>query len=72
MQVELTVQKSLFRLFGSALGGVIGFCAMLRTQSATNPYILMAVLCTIVFVGSFPANTDVRSDQAWHTLACHG
>jgi hypothetical protein len=61
MQVELTVQKSIFRVFGSGLGGAVGFCVMLNTRSATNPYALMAILCTIVFVGSFPANTDVRT-----------
>jgi len=58
-QLELTVQKSLFRMVGTVAGGVVGYCVMLKPQSANNPYAIMALACTIVFFASFPAHTEV-------------
>ena len=59
-QLEATLQKTLFRIVGTVFGGLIGFLVMLKSKSATNPYALMTIMCTIVFLGSFPANTQVR------------
>ncbi len=58
-QLEATLQKSAFRMVGTVAGGVIGYCVMLKPQSATNPYALMAIACTIAFFSAFPANTQV-------------
>ena len=54
------MQKSVFRVFGTVLGGALGFCAMADTRSATNPYALMTILCSIAFLASFLTNTPVR------------
>ena len=58
-QVETTLQKSIFRVFGTVLGGALGFAAMTDTRSAQNPYALMAILCTIAFFASFLTNSPV-------------
>lgn len=39
------------RAVGTVVGGVVGYVAMLRPQSATNPYALTAILCTCVALG---------------------
>lgn len=54
-KVETTVQKGIFRAAGTVFGGAIGYAAMLRTQSATSPVLLVAVLCVWVFLGSWLA-----------------
>ena len=54
-KVETTMQKGIFRAAGTVFGGAIGFAAMLRTQSATSPVLLVAVLCMWVFLGSWLA-----------------
>ena len=59
--METTLQKSIFRVFGTVLGGALGFAAMTDTRSAQNPYALMAILCTIAFFASFLTNSPVRS-----------
>ena len=46
-------------MVGTVAGGVIGYCVMLNTKSATNPYALMVIACTIAFFSAFPANTQV-------------
>ena len=46
-------------MVSTVAGGVVGYCVMLKPQAATNPYAIMAIACTIVFVASFPANTRV-------------
>ena len=60
-QLETTLQKSIFRVFGTVAGGALGFAAMTDTRSAQNPYALMAILCTIAFFASFLTNSPVRS-----------
>ncbi len=41
--------------------GAVGYVAMLRPASATNPYALTVILCAWVFIGSFLAlKTEVR------------
>lgn len=60
-KVETTVQKGIFRAAGTVFGGAIGYAAMLRTQSATSPVLLVAVLCVWVFLGSWLAlKTEIR------------
>ena len=59
VQIEATLQKTVFRIIGTVVGGLIGFLVMLKTESATNPYALMTIMCTIVFLSSFPSTTQV-------------
>lgn len=67
-KVETTVQKGIFRAAGTVFGGAIGYAAMLRTQSATSPVLLVVVLCVWVFFGSWLAlKTEV--DHASKSLA---
>lgn len=61
--METTLQKSIFRVFGTVLGGALGFAAMTDTRSAQNPYALMAILCTIAFFASFLTNSPVRMSE---------
>ena len=46
-------------MVSTVAGGVVGYCVMLKPRAATNPYAIMTIACTIVFVASFPANTRV-------------
>lgn len=70
-KVETTVQKGIFRAVGTVVGGAIGYAAMLRTQSATNPVVLVAVLCLWVFVGSWLAlKTEVMSTRPCFLSLC--
>ena len=48
-------------MVGTVAGGVVGYCVMLKPQSANNPYAIMALACTIVFFASFPAHKEVGS-----------
>ena len=45
-------------MIGTVAGGVIGYCVMLKSQAATNPYAIMTIACTIAFFGAFPATTQ--------------
>ena len=60
-QLEATLQKTVFRIIGTVGGGLIGYCVMLKSKAATNPYAIMTIMCTIAFFASFPANTQVRA-----------
>ena len=60
VQVEITLQKSVFRVVGTAVGGVVGWAAMSSHTTATDPYALAAVLSVWVFLAAFLAPTAVR------------
>ena len=63
-QIEATLQKTVFRILGTVVGGAIGYCVMLKPESATNPYAIMCIICTVAFFSSFPANTQVGGHSA--------
>ena len=48
-QVEATVSRTLLRIVGTAVGGSLGYVAMVHARLATNPYGLMAIICTFTF-----------------------
>ncbi|KAL6762043.1 hypothetical protein V8C86DRAFT_715099 [Haematococcus lacustris] len=52
-RVESSASKAAMWVLGTALGGTLGFLVMLSPNLATNPYAIMAVMCTFAFlVGS--------------------
>ncbi|KAG2487722.1 hypothetical protein HYH03_013721 [Edaphochlamys debaryana] len=49
-RVEATVSKVAFWVVGTAIGGTLGYICMIHTDLATNPYGLMAIICTFTFL----------------------
>ncbi|BDA49627.1 hypothetical protein COCOBI_14-2470 [Coccomyxa sp. Obi] len=46
-KIDTTVSKGVLRVAGTAIGGTLGFLVMLRSGLATNPYALVAIVCTV-------------------------
>eukprot|EP00198_Chlamydomonas_reinhardtii_P010260 XP_001699597.1 predicted protein [Chlamydomonas reinhardtii] len=49
-RVEATISKVTFWVVGTAIGGTLGYLAMLDTHLATNPYGLMVIICVYTFL----------------------
>ncbi|PNH05904.1 hypothetical protein TSOC_007796 [Tetrabaena socialis] len=49
-KVEATISKVALWVIGTAVGGTLGYVAMIGTDLATNPYGLMAVICAFTFM----------------------
>ncbi|KAG2431908.1 hypothetical protein HXX76_009399 [Chlamydomonas incerta] len=57
-RVEATVSQVSLWVVGTAVGGTLGYLAMLDADLATNPYGLMAIICAYTFlVGCASAHT---------------
>ncbi|KAK9862353.1 hypothetical protein WJX84_000490, partial [Apatococcus fuscideae] len=52
-KVEVTLLKGIIRIITTIIGCVIGYLFMLRSNLATNPYGLMALLCVVTFLSGY-------------------
>lgn len=76
MQVEATVSKAALWVVGTAVGGTLGYAAMVSSVLATNPYGLMAILMAFTaIVGCLGGTTasmsmsimlSAASQTCWH------
>ncbi|KAG2431911.1 hypothetical protein HXX76_009402 [Chlamydomonas incerta] len=60
-RVEATISKVSLWVVGTAVGGTLGYLAMLDADLATNPYGLMAIICAYTFLVGCASAHALRS-----------
>lgn len=68
-QVEATVSQVSLWVVGTAVGGTLGYLAMLDPDLATNPYGLMAIICTYTFLVGCASSSAYRMGIVFTLMA---
>eukprot|EP00198_Chlamydomonas_reinhardtii_P010228 XP_001699565.1 predicted protein [Chlamydomonas reinhardtii] len=68
-RVEATVSQVSLWVVGTAVGGTLGYLAMLDPDLATNPYGLMAIICTYTFLVGCASSSAYRMGIVFTLMA---